>query len=94
MGTAQAQGITGQAQAQAAGDVGQANIYAGALGNLGQLGTQYSYLQSPAIQKALQIGPYAPQTGSTPISGASPTGLPVGGGSSIMVGGSPTYTVA
>jgi len=63
MGTAQAQGITGSAQAQAAGDVGQANIYGGAIGNLGQLGMQYSYLQSPAIQKALGLGQYAPQTG-------------------------------
>jgi hypothetical protein len=71
MGTAQAQGITGSAQAQAAGDVGQANIYGGAIGNLGQLGMQYSYLQSPAIQKALGLGSYAPQTGG--ISGADLT---------------------
>jgi len=71
MGTAQAQGITGSAQAQAAGDVGQANIYGGAIGNLGQLGMQYSYLQSPAIQKALGLGAYAPQTGG--ISGADLT---------------------
>jgi hypothetical protein len=69
MGTAQAQGITGSAQAQAAGDVGQANIYGGAIGNLGQLGMQYSYLQSPAIQKALGLGQYAPQTGGGPIAG-------------------------
>lgn len=71
MGTAQAQGITGSAQAQAAGDVGQANIYGGAIGNLGNLGMQYSYLQSPAIQKALGLGAYAPQTGG--ISGADLT---------------------
>jgi hypothetical protein len=71
MGTAQAQGITGSAQAQAAGDVGQANIYGGAIGNLGQLGMQYSYLQSPAIQKALGLGSYAPQTGG--ISGSDLT---------------------
>jgi hypothetical protein len=71
MGTAQAQGITGSAQAQAAGDVGQANIYGGAIGNLGQLGMQYSYLQSPAIQKALGLGQYAPQTGG--ISGSDLT---------------------
>jgi hypothetical protein len=71
MGTAQAQGITGSAQAQAAGDVGQANIYGGAIGNLGQLGMQYSYLQSPAIQKALGLGAYAPQTGG--ISGSDLT---------------------
>jgi hypothetical protein len=94
MGTATAQGITGQAAAQAAGDVGQANIYSGALGNLGQLGTQYAMYNTPGVQKALQIGQYAPQTGSTPISGgASSTGLPLGGSSSIMVGGSPVYTV-
>jgi hypothetical protein len=77
MGTAQARGITGSAQAQAAGDVGQANIYGGAIGNLGNLGMQYSYLQSPAIQKALQIGPYAPQTGGTGASQIfnAPSGL-------------------
>ena len=68
---AQAQGITGSAQASAAGDVGQANIYGGAIGNLGQLGMQYAYLQSPAIQKALGLGAYAPQTGG--ISGADLT---------------------
>jgi hypothetical protein len=94
-GAAQAQGITGSAQASAAGDVGQANIYGGAIGNLGNLGMQYSYLQSPAIQKALQIGPYAPQTGSTPISdGASSMGYPTGGSSSIMVNGRPVFTAA
>ena len=70
-GAAQAQGITGSAQASAAGDVGQANIYGGAIGNLGNLGMQYSYLQSPAIQKALGLGSYAPQTGG--ISGADLT---------------------
>jgi hypothetical protein len=77
MGTAQAQGITGSAQAQAAGDVGQANIYGGAIGNLGQLGMQYSYLQSPAIQKALGLGQYAPQTGGTGASQIfnAPSGL-------------------
>jgi hypothetical protein len=68
-GAAQAQGITGSAQASAAGDVGQANIYGGAIGNLGNLGMQYSYLQSPAIQKALGLGQYAPQTGGGPIAG-------------------------
>ena len=71
MGTAQAQGITGSAQASAAGDVGQANIYGGAIGNLGNLGMQYAYLQSPAIQKSLGLGAYAPQTGG--ISGSDLT---------------------
>ena len=90
MGTATAQGITGQAAAQAAGDVGQANIYSGALGNLGQLGTQYAMYNTPGIQRALGLGQYAEQTGSTPISGgASSTGLPMGGSSSIMVNGQP-----
>ena len=70
-GTAQAQGITGSAQASAAGDVGQANIYGGAIGNLGNLGMQYAYLQSPAIQKSLGLGAYAPQTGG--ISGSDLT---------------------
>jgi hypothetical protein len=68
MGTAQAQGITGQAAAQAAGDVGQANIYGGALGNLGQLGAQYAYFQTPGVQKALGLGQYAPQTGGVSAS--------------------------
>lgn len=70
-GAAQAQGITGSAQASAAGDVGQANIYGGAIGNLGNLGMQYAYMQSPAIQKALGLGAYAPQTGG--ISGSDLT---------------------
>jgi hypothetical protein len=72
MGTATAQGITGQAAAQAAGQVGQANIYGGAIGNLGQLGTQYAMYQTPGVQKALGLGQYAPQTGG--VSAADITG--------------------
>jgi hypothetical protein len=80
-GAAQAQGITGSAQASAAGDVGQANIYGGAIGNLGNLGMQYSYLQSPAIQKALGLGQYAPQTADVPVSGMQSMGYTPSGSS-------------
>lgn len=67
---ATAAGITGSAQASAAGDVGVANAISGGIGNLGNMGQQYSYLQTPAIQKALGLGQYAPQTGGTLISGS------------------------
>lgn len=92
MGTSAAQGIIGQGQAQASGDVGVANAITGGISNAANAGTQYAYFQTPGIQKALGLGQYAPQTGENSISGASATGLPTGGGSSIMVGGSPAFT--
>jgi hypothetical protein len=66
---ATAAGITGSAQASASGDVGMANAITGGLTNLGGFGTQYAMLQTPSIQKALGIGPYATQTGGNLISG-------------------------
>jgi hypothetical protein len=67
---ATAAGITGSAQASAAGDVGVANAIGGGISNLGNMGQQYAFYQTPAIQKALGLGQYAPQTGGTLISGS------------------------
>ena len=69
-GGQQASIITGQAAAQAAGGVGAANAYSGALGNVGNMAFLSSLMQ--------------PQTAVTPPPGYGTTGAPgMGGGTGI-----------
>jgi hypothetical protein len=47
--------ITGQGAAQAAGTVGQANAYGGALGNLGNYAMLNAYMKPPTPTEQLPI---------------------------------------
>jgi len=68
--------LTGQAAAQAAGQVGAANAYAGALGNIGSSMFLPSLLQSraPGMTPASAITNYGLTGGTTPMGITSPAG--------------------
>jgi hypothetical protein len=53
--------LTGQAAAQAAGTVGQANAYGGALGNLGNYAMLNAFMKPSAVTPTMPMG--GPQTG-------------------------------
>ena len=68
--------LTGQAAAQAAGQVGAANAYAGALGNIGSSMFLPSLLQSrtPGVTPASAVANYGLTGGTPPMGITSPAG--------------------